>query len=272
MLEKMSGGTTRAQGFDLQPVIVNDVTADASANDALPYKESLANTVSFMEVGESAGESDAAKRGLGPGVRADCPPDGDGVLRPPAAPRMVTNYLPDGNRTEMTSRFLTDSPPDGNRTEVTSRLLANSLPDGTGASGHEMAARAGTYSPSGEGRGFSLQPLVNLVESSRTEGEGEDRSEEEDTPPPDSLRGIKSIAHARRSAGLGQTKPRETSGTKKSTSRADKRRAQESGKKGKLKTQQLQPSPSSVPTWSPTPGTRRGTPKVRNGANGGSLK
>ena len=193
MLEKMPSGTTHAQGFDLEPVIVNDVTEASGAG--LPSKD---NDITHKDTIDIAAQSS---------VQED-------------------------------------------------QALDSQLQEST----HETLNLQPVKTVE-EDRGFSLQPVANLVESIRTE--------EEDIPPAESLRGIKSIAHARRSAGLEENVKKERNksvSVKKSRTLGDTKRTTDSVslKKGKWKSErdEYQPSPSSVPTWSPTPTMRKDMRKV----------
>ena len=130
--------------------------------------------------------------------------------------------------------------------------------------------------PAQDGHGFSLQRVANLLQS---EGEGEE-DEDEDTPPPESLQSIKSIARARKSAGKdGIKKSTDTNATAKKASKVGKEksskkstigeRPQQKKEKGKVarssvdKSNLFKPSPSSAPSWSPTPTLRSSKTKVR---------
>ena len=140
--------------------------------------------------------------------------------------------------------------------------------------------------PSQEGRGFSLQPVVNLLQSEgkemKTEGEGEE-DEDDDTPPPESLQSIKNIARARKSAGKdGTKKSTEVNAAAKKTSKTGKEKPskkstvgekpQHRKDKGKVgssssvvdKSHLFKPSPSSAPSWSPTPTMRSSKTKARH--------
>lgn len=134
-----------------------------------------------------------------------------------------------------------------------------------------------------EGRGFSLQPVANLLHSEgeemKTEGEGEE-DEDDDTPPPESLQSIKNIARARKSAGKDAIKKStEVNATAKKTSKTGKEKPskkstekpQHRKDKGKVgsssivdKSHLFKPSPSSAPSWSPTPTMRSTKTKARH--------
>ena len=166
-----------------------------------------------------------------------------------------------------------------------------------------------------ENFGFSLQPVANLLRA----GDEQYRSsgtEDEDTPPPDSLRSIKSIARARKSAGVERVK---TSVDKKAPAKKSKIPKEMSARKGmgsikgggaqtaktkgklaagtpdkkqnrsaagtsdKKKNRSAvgtpdkgrfswkHPSPSSPPSWSPTPTLRSSKHKVFNLDNSFSI-
>ena len=127
-----------------------------------------------------------------------------------------------------------------------------------------------------ERHGFSLQPVVNLLQADKDEPDDED----DDTPPPESLQSIKNIARARKTAGrVSLKKSTETSVTAKKTSKISKEKpgkktaaaekSQQKKEKAKVsgsnvdKSNLFKPSPSSGPSWSPTPTMRSSKTKVR---------
>ena len=133
--------------------------------------------------------------------------------------------------------------------------------------------------------GFSLQPVVNLLGAEYSEQHNSETGDE-DTPPANSLKSIKSIARARKSAAVDG---RKTSVEKKTSVKKSKipkevssKRSKSTGKTkvavtpGKTKVRSMaatpdrmrfswkHPSPSSPPSWSPTPTLRSSKQKVLN--------
>ena len=149
-------------------------------------------------------------------------------------------------------------------------------PAASSSYGNTQDGRGYDLQPADERSGFSLQPVVNLL---RTEKEVQEDDDDDDTPPPESLQSIKSIARARKGAGGNSLKKStETSMSGKKASKFSKEKpgkktavvekSQHKKEKGKAsgshadKSSLFKPSPSSGPSWSPTPTMRSSKPKV----------
>lgn len=288
VIEKNDQGETRARGFDLQPVVVTDDWQASSAAMTTQGK----NTSSFISVDTERGfglrllKNNSGFKGSVQGIIPDL---GSSVMSSVDDAYMKVDTL------EPRGLDLTSAVTSGGRgldLQPTEDFRGFSLQPATGARGLDLKPAVDAPPDSvevGRGidlqttaedeRGFSLQPVVNLLESELKE-DHEDEDGDEDTPPPESLQSIKNIARARRSAGQDNLKKStEAKVTAKRTSKADKERsgrtssikekpAQKKGK-GKLgstsveKSHLFKPSPSSAPSWSPTPTLRSTRTKVR---------
>ena len=144
--------------------------------------------------------------------------------------------------------------------------------------GNTQDGRGYDLQPADERSGFSLQPVVNLLRAEK-EVQEDDDDDDDDTPPPESLQSIKSIARARKGAGGNSLKKStETSMSGKKASKFSKEKpgkktavvekSQQKKEKGKAsggyadKSSLFKPSPSSGPSWSPTPTMRSSKTKV----------
>ena len=288
VIEKNDQGETRARGFNLQPVVVTDDWQASSAAMTTQGK----NTSSFISVDTERGfglkpvKNNSGFKGSVQGIIQDL---GSSVMSSVDDAYMKVDIL------EPHGLDLTSAVTSGGRgfdLQPTEDFRGFSLQPATGVRGLDLKPAVDAPPDSvedGRGidlqtaaedeRGFSLQPVVNLLESELKEDQ-EDEDEDEDTPPPESLQSIKNIARARRSAGKDSLKKStEAKVTAKRTSKADKERsgrtslikekpAQKKGK-GKLgstsveKSHLFKPSPSSAPSWSPTPTLRSTRTKVR---------
>lgn len=286
VIEKNDQGETRARGFDLQPVVVTDDWQASSAAMTTQGK----NTSSFISVDTERGfglkpvKNNSGFKGSVQGIIQDL---GSSVMSSVDDAYMKVNTL------EPRGLDLTSAVTSGDRgfdLQPTEDFRGFSLQPASGARGLDLKLAVDARPDSvedGRGidlqaaaedeRGFSLQPVVNLLQSELKEDQ---EDEDEDTPPPESLQSIKNIARARRSAGKDSLKKStEAKVTAKRTSKADKERsgrtslikekpAQKKGK-GKLgstsveKSHLFKPSPSSAPSWSPTPTLRSTRTKVR---------
>ena len=288
VIEKNDQGETRARGFDLQPVVVTD---DWQASGAAMTTQGK-NTSSFISVGTERGfglKPLKNKSGFKGSVQGIIPDLGASVkFSVDDAYMKVDTLEPRG--LDVTSAITSGGL--GFDLQPTEDFRGFSLQPATGARGLDLKPAVDAPPDSvevGRGidlqtaaedeRGFSLQPVVNLLESELKDDQ-EDEDGDEDTPPPESLQSIKNIARARRSAGKDSLKKStEAKVTAKRTSKADKERsgrtssikekpAQKKGK-GKLgstsveKSHLFKPSPSSAPSWSPTPTLRSTRTKVR---------
>lgn len=287
VIEKNDQGETRACGFDLQPVVVTD---DWQASGAAMTSQGK-NTSSFISVGNDRGfglrpvKYNLGFKGSAQGIIQDL---GSSVMSSVDDAYMKVDTL-EPRGLDLTSAVTSGGW--GFDLQPAEDFRGFSPQPATGARGLDLQPAVDAPPDSVEGgrgvdlqtaaedeRGFSLQPVVNLLESELKEDEEDE--DEEDTPPPESLQSIKNIARARRSAGKdGLKKSTEAKVTAKRTSKADKERsgrtsstkekpAQKKGK-GKLgstsveKSHLFKPSPSSAPSWSPTPTLRSTKTKVR---------
>jgi len=290
IIEKNHQGETRARGFDLQPVVVTDDWRDTNETMATRQEN---NTSSFVSVDDERGF------GLKP-VRDEKAVIESLRNNGQALPSSVESSV-DGNNLRLVSEELeprgldlTPAVPWGAEgrgfdLQPVSEAPGFSLQPVTEARGIDLKPAVNTAAfqsvtggrgfdlqPAQDGHGFSLQRVANLLQS---EGEGEE-DEDEDTPPPESLQSIKSIARARKSAGKdGIKKSTDTNATAKKASKVGKEksskkstigeRPQQKKEKGKVarssvdKSNLFKPSPSSAPSWSPTPTLRSSKTKVR---------
>lgn len=286
VIEKNDQGETRARGFDLQPVVVTDDWQASSAAMTTQGK----NTSLFISVDTERGfglkpvKNNSGFKGSVQGIIQDL---GSSVMSSVDDAYMKVNTL------EPRGLDLTSAVTSGGRgfdLQPTEDFRGFSLQPASGARGLDLklavdappdsvedGRRIDLQAAAEDERGFSLQPVVNLLESELKEDQ---EDEDEDTPPRESLQSIKNIARARRSAGKDSLKKStEAKVTAKRTSKADKERsgrtssikekpAQKKGK-GKLgstsveKSHLFKPSPSSAPSWSPTPTLRSTRTKVR---------
>ena len=151
-------------------------------------------------------------------------------------------------------------------------------PAASSSYGNTQDGRGYDLQPADERSGFSLQPVVNLLRAEK-EAQEDDDDDDDDTPPPESLQSIKSIARARKGAGGNSLKKStETSMSGKKASKFSKEKpgkktavvekSQHKKEKGKAsgshadKSSLFKPSPSSGPSWSPTPTMRSSKTKV----------
>lgn len=294
VIEKNEQGETRSRGFDLQPVVVKDDWRGTNITMATRRGD---NTSSFVAEGDERGfglqpvRDGKAFVGTLQNNSQDVVSSGDGAHLSFASGVLESRGL------DLTPVVPSATEGRGFDLQPANDALGFSLQPATEARGmhlqpavdstSETAAGGRGYDlqPAQDGRGFSLQPVANLVES---EGEGKDgekeggeeADEDEDTPPPESLQSIKNIARARKSAGRDSVKKStETHATAKKTSKVGKEKSgkrgttgekpQQKKDKGKAgsssvdKSHVFKPSPSSGPSWSPTPTMRSSKTKVR---------
>lgn len=283
VIEKNDRGETRARGFNLQPVVVTDdwdndnetmatrqgkLGSFVSVNDERGFglKPVYDNNQAFGSSVESSvddthkrlasGPLESRGLDLSPAVAADT--EGRGFDLQPAGDALGFSLQPASE-----ARGLDLSP-----AVVTSP-------------GVEQGGRGYHVQPAKEGRGFTLQPVANLLQAEEEEEEEDD----DDTPPPESLQSIKSIARARKSAGKDSVKKStETSVTAKKTSKSSREKPgkkatigekpKQRKEKGKVPSSSVdrsnlfKPSPSSGPSWSPTPTMRESKAKVCHAMSG----
>lgn len=284
VIEKNDQGETRARGFDLQPVIVTDDWS--AANDSVTMgtkQEKLSSVVS---------ESDERGFGLKP-VRS-LPVDLSVQSSVDETDRRLALSRLESRGIDLTPVVATHPEGRGFDLQPADDASGFSVQPAAEARGLDLRPAVATSPGITEGgRGFdlqlaeerhkfSLQPVANLLQADQEEAEVED-DEDDDTPPPESLQSIKTIARARKSAGRESVKKStEASVTTKKTSKSSKEKPgkkatigekpQQKKEKGKASSSSVdrsslfKPSPSSGPSWSPTP-TMRGTKaKVCSGA------
>lgn len=276
VIEKSHHGETRARGFHLQPVVVTDDFIPAgNASNSLA---SLSDERSFGLKPVKAGA-----KGF-PGSDLDASYD------------LVSSVehghlgLASGTSTPVVSRR---SGGRGFELEPAANVPGFSLQPVTEAtalgvrldsvSGSVVEGRGFDLQPAQAGGGFSLQPVANLMQSGgeegKTQGHGQEEDDEEDTPPQESLQSIKSIARARKGAGKDSAKKRsEINATAKKGSKVTRDKSsktnsgekpqqrKEKGKPGSMvvdKSRLFKPSPSSAPSWSPTPTIRNSKTKSK---------
>jgi len=272
VIEKNDQGETRSRGFDLQPVIVTDDfvgTENTSKSIAALGKERdfglrhvIAGESGFQESFHDASyepSSDVESSQL------KLASDTSDVHRRTAG-RREFDLEPAANA----SGFSLQPVAEGSGLGIKSSIKSN--PDSV--SSIVVEEQGFDLQPAQAGHGFSLQPIVNLLQGGReevqTQGEGED--DEEDMPPQESLQSIKSIVRARKSAG--RESDRKGSAANTSIKKGPKVTKEKSSKKGSPekppqrkekrksassvvgKSNLFKPSPSSAPSWSPTPTMR----------------
>lgn len=294
VIEKNDQGETRARGFDLQPVIVtgdwrdkNNTMASRRGNDGnsffseddergfglKPVRDGRAFKGSLQDNSQDVGSSvDSTHMELATGAL-----EPRGLDLSPAVPA------------DTGDRGFDLQPAEGSRgfrlQPVNESRGMDLRPAVDAISESAEGGRGFDLQPAGESLGFNLQPVANLLLSEgkemRTEVEGEGvGDEDDDTPPPESLHSIKNIARARKSAGRDSFKKiTDMNAAAKKTSKAGKEKSakksttgekpQHRKEKGKVsgsvvdKSHLFKPSPSSAPSWSPTPTMRSTKTKVR---------
>ena len=283
LLEKNAQGEeTRSLGFDLQPVAVTDdwdgtrneplgnaARAEENASSLVAVDEARGFGLEPVKLGhqlmDSAQYRSSVEESHWDLVSGTVELRGLD-LQPALAPQTKDLGL-ELRLTEEAVSTSVMSAAEGKGVDLKPSSLRGTSPDRTGG------RRVFDLQPSQEGHGYSLQPVANLVEAL------EEGREDDDTPPPESLHSIKNIARARKSAGRERlTKSTEKTAVSKNTTKTTTKEA--SGNKGASnertqpkkgrrnvtasmdKSRLYQPSPSSAPSWSPTPTTRHGRGKV----------
>lgn len=284
IIEKNEQGETRARGFDIQPVVATDDWG--ATNDSVTMETRQGKLSSFVS------ENDERGFGLKPvgsllkdseeiGVSVES--SADDMHRKLASGRLESRGL------DLTPAVPAHTDGRGFDLQPAGDALGFSLQPASEARGLDLrpavdnssriaeGGRGYDLQPAKERHGFSLQPVANLLQADREEEEEDE--EDDDTPPPESLQSIKSIARARKSAGRESVKKStEASVTAKKTSKSSKEkpgkkatageRTQQKKEKGKLsnssvdRSKLFKPSPSSGPSWSPTPTMRGSKAKV----------
>ncbi|XP_015759116.1 PREDICTED: centrosomal protein of 162 kDa-like [Acropora digitifera] len=272
VIEKNDQGETRSRGFDLQPVIVTDDfvgTENTSKSIAALGKERDFG-LRHVKAGESGFQESFHDASYEPSSVVESSQlkltsDTSDVHRRTAGGREF-DLEPAANA----SGFSLQPVAEGSGLGIKSSIKSN--PDSV--SSIVVEERGFDLQPAQAGHGFSLQPIVNLLQGGReevqTQGEGED--DEEDMPPEESLQSIKSIVRARKSAG--RESDRKGSAANTSVKKGPKVTKEKSSKKGSPekppqrkekrksassavgKSNLFKPSPSSAPSWSPTPTMR----------------
>mgnify|MGYP000152762017 CR=1 FL=1 len=280
VIEKNDQGETRSRGFDLQPVIVTDDfvgTENTSKSIAALGKERDFG-LKHVKAGESGFQEPFHDASYEPSSDVESSQlklasDTSDVHRRTAGGREF-DLEPAANA----SGFSLQPVAEGSGLGIKSSIRSN--PDSV--SSIVVEERGFDLQPAQAGHGFSLQPIVNLLQGGReevqTQGEGED--DEEDMPPLESLQSIKSIVRARKSAG--RESDRKGSAANTSVKKGPKVTKEKSSKKGSPekppqrkekrkpasnvvgKSNLFKPSPSSAPSWSPTPTMRDSKTKVRH--------
>lgn len=274
VIEKNDQGETRARGFDLQPVIVTDDRID----DGVARGTRQGKLSSFVS------ESDERGFGLKPvgSLPVDLSVDSsvDETDRRLALSRLESRGI------DLTPSVATHNEGRGFDLQPADEAAGFSLQPAAEARGLDLTPAVATSSGITEGRGFdlqpaeerhgfSLQPVANLLQAEQEEAKTED--DDDDTPPPESLQSIKSIARARKSAGRESVKKgTEASVTTRKTPKSSREKPvkktaakpQQKKDKGKVSSSPVdrsnlfKPSPSSGPSWSPTPTMRGSKTKV----------
>lgn len=284
VIEKNEQGETRARGFDLQPVVVTDDWG--ATNDSVAMETRQGKLSSFV--------SENDERGFGLKPVGSLPVDSQEIGMSVESSADNTHGRLASGRLE--SRGLDLMPAVAANTEGRGFDLQPagdapgfSLQPAAEARGLDLRPAVDTspgfaegerrydLQPAEERHGFSLQPVANLLQADKEEAEEDE--EDEDTPPPESLQSIKSIARARKSAGRESVKKStEASVTAKKTSKSSREKLikkatagekpQQKKEKGKVPSSSVErsklfkPSPSSGPSWSPTPTMRGSKAKV----------
>ena len=279
VIEKNDQGETRARGFDLQPVIVTDVRS--AADDAVAMETRQGKPSSF-----ASDEND--ERGFGLRPIGSLPVNMSVESSVDEMERRLDSSRLESRGIDLTPSVATRSEGRGFDLQPADDAAGFTLQPATEARGLDLKpAVEATSSGYTEGRGFdlqpaeqrhgfSLQPVVNLLHADQEEAAAVDE-EDDDTPPPESLQSIKSIARARKSAGRESVKKStEASVTTKKTSKSSREKPvkktttkpQQKKDKGKVsnsavdRSNLFKPSPSSGPSWSPTPTMRESKAKV----------
>jgi len=281
VIEKNDQGETRARGFDLQPVIVTDDWS--AADDSVTMETKQGKLSSFVSA-----END--ERGFGLKTVGSLPVDlsvdssVDETDRRLALSRLESRGidLTPSVATQKEGRGFDLQPADdaaGFTLQPAAEARGLDLKPAVASSSGFMEGRGFDLQPAEERHGFSLQPVANLLQADQEGAEAED-DDDDDTPPPESLQSIKSIARARKSAGGESVKKgTEASVTTKKTSKSSKEKPvkkttakpQQKKEKGKVSSSPVdrsnlfKPSPSSGPSWSPTPTMRGSKTKVCSG-------
>ena len=282
VIEKNDQGETRARGFDLQPVIVTDDWS--AANDSVAKETRQEKLSSFVSA--ENGERGFGLKPVG-ALQADSSVESsvDETDRRLALSRLESRGI------DLIPSNATQNEGRGFDLQSADDAAGFTLQPAAGAKGLELTPAVATSSGFTEGRGFdlqpaedrhgfSLQPVANLLQDDKEEAEEVD-DEDDDTPPPESLQSIKSIARARKSAGRESVKKStDASVTTKKTSKSNRQKpvkktttqTQQKKEKGKVSNSSVdrsnlfKPSPSSGPSWSPTPTMRGSKTKVCTGA------
>ena len=274
VIEKNDQGETRARGFDLQPVIVTDVRS--AADDSVTMETRQGKLSSFV-----SDEND--ERGFGLRPVGSLPVD----LSVETDRRLASSRL-ESRGIDLTPSVATRNEGRGFDLQPAGDAAGFTLQPATEVRGLDLKpavvatssgfteGRGFDLQPAEQGHGFSLQPVVNLLHADQEEAEAVD-DEDDDTPPPESLQSIKSIERARKSAGRESVKKStETSVTTKKPSKSSREKPikkttakpQQKKEKGKVSNSSVdrsnlfKPSPSSGPSWSPTPTMRESKAKV----------
>ena len=281
IIEKTEQGETRSRGFDLQPVVVTD--------DWGPTNDSVTMETKERKLSSFVYEKDERGFGLKP-VRS-LADDSQKIGLSVDSSVDETNERLESGRLEPRGLDLTPAVADGRGFELQPANDAPGFslqpaPEARGldlrpavdtSSGIAESSRGYDLQPAKERHGFSLQPVTNILQADI--GEAEEEDEDDDTPPPESLQSIKSIARARKSAGReSMKKSTETSITAKKMTKSGKEKPgkkatagekpQQRKEKGKVSSSSVdrsnlfKPSPSSGPSWSPTPTMRGSKAKV----------
>lgn len=272
VIEKNDQGETRSRGFDLQPVIVTDdfVGTEYNSESIAALGKERDFGLKHVKAGESGFQESFHDASYEPSSDVESSQlklasDTSDVHRRTAG-RREFDLEPAANA----SGFSLQPVAEGSGLGIKSSIRSN--PDSV--SSIVVEERGFDLQPAQAGHGFSLQPIVNLLQGGReevqTQGEGED--DEEDMPPQESLQSIKSIVRERKSAG--RESDRKGSAANTSVKKGPKVTKEKSSKKGSPekppqrkekrkpasnvvgKSNLFKPSPSSAPSWSPTPTMR----------------
>ncbi|XP_031560338.1 centrosomal protein of 162 kDa-like isoform X2 [Actinia tenebrosa] len=264
LLQKSSTGETKSRGFSLRPSVITD---SSPAENELKKRQLLTN------IG-SAGNTLTSDSIDSASLPVDC----RGFSLKPSEP------LPSGPEPGLAV--------DSRGIPLDSRVVP-------------LDSRESRDSFTEEKRGLDLQPVANILAMiDKTEGKkgkiGDDDTEDEDTPPLDSLRSIKAKAKARKSVDTKKREPTKKTTNKKGVKSAyspvrvrgskgslpetstgvpqkkGKRKEKGNQSVGKSNLDQWQPSMSSPPSWSPTPSMRKSklhmeskipSPKIKTKSN-----
>ena len=278
VIEKNDQGETRSRGFDLQPVIVTDdfVGTGNTSNSIAALGKERDFGLKLVKAGENGFKESFHDVSYEPSSNVErsqlkLASDTSDVQRRTVGGREF-DLEPPANAPGFSLRPVAE----GSGLGIKSSIKSN--PDSV--SSIVVEGRGFDLQPAQAGLGLSLQPVVNLLQSGReeqqTQGEGED--DEEDTPPPESLQSIKSIVRARKSAGRENDRKGSAASTsvkkgpkvskEKSSRKGSPEKPPQRKEKGKSassvvdKNNLFKPSPSSAPSWSPTPTMRNSKTKV----------